>query len=176
MSSPGHSPTARESSRAPLLSCERGTTAIEFALIAPVFLSIVLAGLALGLALLARAQLDEATQKGVRAVQVGVATTQAQLKTAICNAIGGLIDCSGLMINLNSYNSLASMNTATPALTYDGSGHVTNNWAANFGPSGSIMVLQVMYQYPVLSGPLFNFASQGNGALLLASTQVFVQE
>jgi len=59
---------------------------------------------------------------------------------------------------------------------YNGSGAVTNTWNTQFGSAGSIMVLQVMYQYPMNSGILFNLASQSNGSDLMISTAVFVNE
>ncbi len=157
-------------------SCARGSTAIEFATLAPLYVGPILAGFALGVVLLARAQLDQAALAGMRAVQTGNATTQSQLQTAICGAIGGLLGCSNVMINLDSYTSLAAMNTSTPTLTYNANGTVSNTWSMSFGSPGSIMVLQLMYQFPIIGGPLLEFATQSNGSLLLASTQVFIEE
>ena len=159
-----------------LLSCEIGATAVEFALVMPVFIGTLLAGLQLSVIFLARAQLDQAAMIGMRAVLTGSATTQAQVQSALCGGVGGLLNCSNLMISLNTYTSLAAMNTSTPTLTYNGSGAVTNTWSTNFGAPGSMMVLQVGYQFPVIGGPLFYFATQSNGSILLTSTQVFVQE
>jgi hypothetical protein len=68
------------------------------------------------------------------------------------------------------------MQTSSPTLTYNGSGAVTNTWNANFGSTGSLMVLQVMYQFPVVGGPLFTFSTQSNGSNLMVSTAVFVNE
>jgi hypothetical protein len=107
---------------------------------------------------------------------VGTATTSTQLRTAMCGAIGGFFNCNNLMVNLNTYNSLSSMSTTTPTLSYNGSGAVSNTWAANFGSTGSIMVLQVMYQFPMIGTSLFNFATQNNGTDLLVSTAVFINE
>jgi Flp pilus assembly protein TadG len=159
-----------------LLSCANGATAVEFALVFPLLIGSLLAGLALGVVLLARAQLDEAAITGGRAVQTGSATTSAQVQSAICGAIGGLLTCSNVIFNLNTYTSLSAINTSTPTLTYNGSGALTNTSTTSFGSPRSIMVLQIMYQFPVIGGPLFNFATQSNGSILLTSTQVFVQE
>jgi len=42
------------------------------------------------------------------------------------------------------------------------------------GASGTDMLLVVMYPWPVFGGPLgLNFANLGNGAMLMASTQIF---
>ena len=106
----------------------------------------------------------------------GQITTSSQLQTQLCNNIGGIFSCSALMVSLSSYSSLSSMSTSTPTLTYNGSGAVTNSWNTSFGSHGSIMVLQVMYQYPMISGELFSFGTQSNGTNLMISTAVFVNE
>ena len=84
------------------------------------------------------------------------------------------------MISINSYASFSALQTAngtsTPTLNYNGSGAVSNTWSANFGTPGSIMVLQVMYQFPMIGASLFNFGTQANGTDLLISTAVFINE
>ena len=155
---------------------QSAVAAVEFAAISPFLIAIVLVSVMTGVIYMARSQLDAATETGARAVMVGTATTTAQLKSAICGEIGGFFNCNSLMINLNTYNSLSGMSTTTPALTYNGTGAVTNNWSSNFGGTGSIMVLQVMYQFPMVGTSLFNFATQANGTDLLISTAVFINE
>jgi Flp pilus assembly protein TadG len=155
---------------------QSAVAAVEFAAISPFLIAIVLISVMTGIIYMARSQLDSATQTGARAVMVGNATTSSQLQSAICGAIGGFFNCSSLMINLNTYSSLSSMSTTTPTLTYNGTGAVSNSWNANFGSAGSIMVLQVMYQFPMVGTSLFNFATQANGTDLLTSTAVFINE
>ncbi len=152
------------------------TAAIEFATVSPFFISIVLVSVMTGVIYMARSQLDTATQTGARAVMVGTATSSTQLQSAICNAIGGFFNCNNLMINLNQYSSLGAMQTTTPTLTYNDAGSVSNSWSTTFGGTGSIMVLQVMYQFPMIGTSLFNFATQANGTDLLISTAVFINE
>jgi Flp pilus assembly protein TadG len=159
-----------------LASDQSAVAAVEFATISPFLIAIVMVSVMTGVIFMARSQLDSATQTGARAVMVGTATTSAQLRTAMCGAIGGFFNCSSLLINLNTYNSLSAMSTSTPTLTYNGTGAVSNSWNANFGSAGSIMVLQVMYQFPMIGTSLFNFATQANGTDLLISTAVFINE
>jgi hypothetical protein len=68
------------------------------------------------------------------------------------------------------------MQTSTPTLTYNANGSVSNAWTTNFGTAGSLMVLQVMYQFPAIQGPLFSLSTQSNGTALMISTAVFVNE
>ena len=150
--------------------------AVEFAMISPFFIALVLITLMTCVIYMARSQLDAATQAGARAVMVGTATNSTQLQSAICGAVGGFFTCSNMMINLNTYANLGSMDASAPTVNYDGSGGVTNNWGASFGASGSILVLQVMYQFPMIGTNLFNLATQANGTDLLISTAVFIHE
>jgi Flp pilus assembly protein TadG len=159
-----------------LATDQSAVAAVEFAAISPFLISIVLVSVMTGVIYMARSQLDAATETGARAAMVGNATTKAALQTAICNEIGGFFNCPSLMINLNVYTSLAGMTTTTPVLTYNGAGAVTNSWNSNFGGTGSIMVLQVMYQFPMIGMNLFNLATQSNGTDLLISTAVYINE
>ena len=54
---------------------------------------------------------------------------------------------------------------------------MTNTWNYNTGNPGDIVVVQVMYQWPVVLGPLsFTLANLSNGNRLLVSTAVFKNE
>jgi Flp pilus assembly protein TadG len=159
-----------------LATDQSAVAAVEFATVSPFLIAIVLVSVMTGVIYMARSQLDSATQTGARAVMVGTATNTTQLRSAICGAIGGFFNCPTLMINLNTYSSLSAMSTSTPSLTYSGAGAVSNTWGTSFGSPGSIMVLQVMYQFPMIGTSLFNLATQANGTDLLVSTAVFINE
>jgi len=157
-----------------------GVSAVEFALLAPLFMGLVFVSLMISVLYLAKSELDAATQAAARLVMTGQATTSAQLQTGLCNNIGGIFTCGSFMVNLKSYSlsgfDSASTATATPTITYNADGTVSNNWGTSFGAVGSIMVLQVLYQFPVIGGSLFSFGSTSNGSALLISTAVFVNE
>ena len=54
---------------------------------------------------------------------------------------------------------------------------MTNSWNYNPGLSGKLMILRVMYQWPVVAGPLgLVFSDLANGTLFMSSTQVFQNE
>jgi hypothetical protein len=62
-------------------------------------------------------------------------------------------------------------------LTFDSKGKVTNGWTYAPGNPGDIVVVQVMYQWPVYLGPLgFDLSNLANGNRLLISTAVFKTE
>ena len=160
---------------------QNGAAAIEFALVAAPTIALVLAILQIGLVYFAEAALETTVEDTARLVLTGQAQseglTQSQFGQALCNKSPGLFTCSNFMINLQPAASFATINTAAPTLTFDSNGNVTNTWQYNPGNPGDIMVMQVMYQWPVFLGPLgFNLSNLSNGTRLLMSTAVFRNE
>ena len=158
-----------------------GTSAAEFAMVMPIFISIVLGIIQVAIVWFAKTELRSATETAARLVLTGQTNataynTQAKFLTALCANLPVVFQCSQVMINLAPQASISSVSTATPTLTYNSSGTVTNTFGYNTGTYGQIMVLQVLYQLPVVGAPLFNFSTQSNGSLLLTATVVFENE
>jgi hypothetical protein len=81
------------------------------------------------------------------------------------------------MVDVQTAPSFAGANTSTPTLTFDKSGNVTNAWQYQPGSPGDIVVVRVMYQWPVFLGPLaFNLSNLSNGKRLLVSSAAFKNE
>jgi hypothetical protein len=81
------------------------------------------------------------------------------------------------MVDVESAGSYSALNTATPTLTYDGSGNVTNAWVYNPGGPGDIVIMRVMYNWPVIGGPLaWGLSNQPGDQRLLIATTVFKNE
>ena len=66
--------------------CEDGGPAIEFAIIAPVFISVCLGVISLGYAFQVRNEMAHAVDAGIRKVMMNPAITDADLETAIKDA------------------------------------------------------------------------------------------
>ena len=125
--------------------------------------------------------LDVTTLQASRYILTGQAQnanyTQANFATYVCNNTFALFNCNNFMINVQNYNSFAAANTNTPTLTFNSQGQVTNTWNYSPGNAGNIVVVQIMYQWPLMLGPLgFNLANLSNGNLLLVSTIAFKNE
>lgn len=176
---------ARSASR--LRSCTsfisetRGATAVEFALVAAPFLALLLALLQTALVFFAGRVLDDVTEGASRYILTGQAQTSNMTQSGFANWVCGktyaLFSCSNFMVNVQNYASFAAANTSAPTLTFDSNGKVTNAWTYAPGNPGDIVVVQVMYQWPVYLGPLaFNLANLANGNRLLVSTAVFKNE
>jgi Flp pilus assembly protein TadG len=167
--------------------CRKGATAIEFALVAAPFLALLVATFETALVFFAGHVLDEVTEEASRYILTGQAQqsnmTQAQFLNYVCTGsntaalVSALFNCSKLMVNVQNYSDFASANTASPTLTFNANGTVSNTWNYAPGTPGSIVVVQVMYQWPIVLGPLnFNLSNLSNGNRLLVSTAVFKTE
>jgi Flp pilus assembly protein TadG len=167
--------------------CSKGASALEFALIAAPFLAMTVALLETALVFFASRVLDEVTEEGSRYIMTGQAQnssmTQSGFQNYLCTGantaalVSALFKCSGLMVNVQSYNSFSSASTASPTLTFNAQGAVDNTWSYSPGGPNSIVVVQVMYQWPIVLGPLgFNLSNLANGNRLLMSTAVFKNE
>ena len=158
-----------------------GATAVEFALVAAPFMAMLMALFQTALVFFASRVLDETTEMASRYILTGQAQqsnmTQAGFKTYVCGQTFALFNCNNFMINVQAYSSFSSASTSNPTLTYDGKGNVNNTWSYNTGNPGDIVVVQVMYQWPIVLGPLgFTLSNMGNGNRLLVSTAVFKNE
>lgn len=174
-------PTTKRRRWRAFLADRNGATAVEFALIAPAFIALLVALIQTFLVFFAQQLLEQVVNQSSRAILTGQAQaasmTQAQFATAVCSNVVILFDCSKMMIDVRVAGSWSSANTGAPALTFDGSGNVTNVWQFNPGNQGDIVVVRVMYQWPVFLGPLgFNLANQSNGKRLIMSSTAFMNE
>ena len=158
--------------------CDKGVNAIEFAFVVPIIIAILLATAQVGVIFIAQAYLNEVAEAGMRTVLTNQANnlTQDQFKSAICSNVTALFNCANLIVELEQAPSTAaSMSTAMPQ--FDANGNLTQPTTYTLAPAPAQMLLVVMYQWPVIGGPLgLNFGSLGNGAYLLVSTQVFMIE
>ncbi|MEZ2143078.1 TadE/TadG family type IV pilus assembly protein [Bradyrhizobium sp. DN5] len=159
----------------------RGATAVEFALVAVPFLALIIALIQTFLVFFAQQMLESVVRQSARLVMTGqvqsAQMTQAVFKQKVCDQIVILFNCSGLMVDMQVATSWTSANTAMPTLTFDGSGKVTNTWQYDPGDAGDIVVLRVMYVWPVVLGPLgFNLSNLSNGNRLIMSSAAFQNE
>jgi len=167
--------------RAAFVTDSRGATAVEFALVAAPFLALVVALIQTFLVFFAQELLESVVQKSSRLILTGQVQSQQMkqdaFKQAVCNQIVILFNCNGLMVDVQVATAWSSANTSTPTLTFKADGTVANSWQFNAGSIGDIVVVKVMYQWPVFLGPLgFNLANLSNGNRLIMASAAFQNE
>jgi Flp pilus assembly protein TadG len=138
-------------------AAQQGATAVEFALIAPAFLALLFAIIQTTLFLFAQQTLQNAAVTAGRQFMTGSAqtsgTTQTQFANIVCPLVSAIFTCSKLQIDVQAYNSFSAASTAAPAL-YDSNGNLQTTGTYSPGTQGQIMVVQLVYAWPIFGMPL----------------------
>jgi Flp pilus assembly protein TadG len=155
---------------------QQGATAVEFALIAPVFLALLIAIFETALFLFAQANLQNAAMQAGRLFMTGQAQngsmTQTQLQSAVCPMVQMIFTCGNLVIVVQTYASSASASTSAPQL-YNAQGKLNTGTYSPGGP-GDLMVVQIAYPWSLVTGPLgFTLANQSNGTSEIMGVTAF---
>lgn len=155
-----------------------GATAVEFALIAPPFFALLFAIFETTLFLFAQAALQNAANQAARMFMTGqvqnAGTTQSQFQTQICPLVSALFTCSNVMVNVASSSDASGISTTAPTLTYNSNGTVSNTWSYSLGTPGQLMVVQLVYQWPIVGIPLGSLLpGLGNGTTEMMGVAAF---
>ena len=140
------------------------------------FLALTFAILETAMVFFAGQTLEAATADSARLIMTGQAQAQgfsaAEFKNQVCARIFGLFDCAnGVSVDVKSYSSFASVNTAPPISNGDLN---TANMGYSPGEPGDIVVVSLYYKWPIYVSMLGNeLANLNGGNRLLAATSVF---
>lgn len=129
----------------------RGTTALEFAIVGPVFIAALLMAFDFAVQLAVDLALNYGTSAAARYAITGAvtgtsgssgsnATNDATIRNLIVSSTGGLLDPSRVMVTATSY--------ANPSSYAAGAGKVSGS----NGYSGSVVVYSITYTQPFLTG------------------------
>lgn len=157
----------------------RGSTAVEFALVAPMFFALLFAIIETAMVFFASQVLETATQDTARLILTGQAQnggfTQAQFKSSLCSRLTDLFDCAnGIYIDVKSYPTFRSVAITDPI---DSNKNFTNNMTYSPGSQGDVVVVRVFYQWPIFVTSLgYNIANLSNNKRLLSATAAFRNE
>lgn len=153
------------------LACERGAAALEFALVAPLFLALIMAVLQLALVYLGQAGLEGVAEASARLVESGQPQQEgwsaARFRQAVCGALPPFLSCNRLAIDVTGVAGLADV-AGLPA----GSG-------GDFAPGGpdALVVVRLRYVWPVgASPPGLALDNQPGGGRLLLATRILRTE
>lgn len=156
-----------------------GSAAVEFGLVAVPFVSLTFAIIETGLVFFAGQVLETATQDTSRLILTGQAQTQnmtaAQFKEKLCSRLTAMIACDGVSIDVRTATSFAGANYNAPK---DAGGNLdTSSNTFQPGQPGSVVVVRVMYEWPVLVRSFgLDLSDLPNGKRLLIATSVFQNE
>jgi len=152
---------------------ESGGAAVEFALMAVPFLAVLMAIVESAVVLLAGQVLQTATTSAARQIMTGQAQnagwSASQFKTYVCNSLTAMFDCGKLNIDVRDFPAgFSSVNL--PSVT-NPNGTLTNNYSYQTGGPGDIVVVRLIYQWPILASGLGIglVTSAGNTNTLIAT-------
>lgn len=158
---------------------DEGVAAVEFAFVAGPFLFLLFAIIEVAMVFFAGQVLETATSSASRLILTGQAQQQnfdqSAFKNEICRQTNVLMDCGGIGVDVRTYASFGAAGQSRPT---DSSGAVNyGSMTYNAGSGGDIVVVRVVYQWPVLM-PSFGMqvGDLPNGKRLLMATAAFRNE
>ncbi len=190
---PSHAPTrfTFRKALARFRGNRRGSAAVEFALVAPMFFGLLFAIIETALAFFSGQVLETIAQDSARAILTGqaqaqggsvaacqttpnsvTACDQTTFKNFVCSKIPALFECSKLYVDVVSTSSFGTLN-----LTNYGNSCSFNptGMQYNAGGSGQVVVVRLFYQWPlVVTGLGLNIGCSNKR--LLVATAAFKNE
>lgn len=158
----------------------RGSAAVEFALVAPVFFALLFAIIETAIVFFAGQVLETVTQNSARSILTGQTqtagyTTQAQFLTnVVCPQIPALLTCANVSVSVQSSTTFSSLIIPSQ---FDANGNCVP--PTNFSPGGpgDTVVVQLSYQWPLfVTGLGYNIANCSGSKRLLVATAAFQNE
>jgi Flp pilus assembly protein TadG len=162
-----------------LLQQQDGSAAVEFAMVAAPFIALLFAIVETSIVFFASQSLEAAAADSARLVMTGQAQSQgfdaAKYKEAVCAKIYAIFNCNGGMtVDVRTFASFSSVDTAKPV---DANGNVNLNAQYQPGGPGDIVLVRLLYQYPVwvnLFG--YSLSNVSGGKHLMVATSAFRNE
>ena len=158
---------------------QRGSAAVEFALVAPLFFALLFAIIETSMVFFASQSLETALQDSARMIMTGQAQTakltkQSFKKDVVCSHVNALFDCTnGIYVDVQSYSTFSSVAISDPIT----GGNFVDNTQYNPGGPGDIVVVRLFYQWPLfVTGLGYNIANLSGSKRLLSATAAFKNE
>lgn len=165
----------------PLGSDRSASVVVEFAIVASLFIILILIILEFGLLLFARAALDSGTQSAARTIQIG---KPSAFPAALCKQLPVFMNCDRLSYYVQQGSSFGAMN---PTVSYNANGVLNNGSAQTYpaipSPTGTApsavpatpyVIVQVSYKWTYLTNLISTVMSAPG--VILVSTAAFEHE
>jgi Flp pilus assembly protein TadG len=158
----------------------RGSAAVEFALVAPVFFALLFAIIETAIVFFAGQALEMGTQDSARLMLTHQAQdsgmTETQFKTDLCNRIAVLFNCTGNLANITVDVKVFPPGTAITITDPIVSGNLTGPFTYLLPPNNApnTVVVRAFYQWPLyVTGLGYNIANLNGSQRLLSATAAF---
>lgn len=157
----------------------KGASALEFAIVAPIFLALLFAIIETALMFFASQVLETVTQDAAREIMTGQAQgagmSQSQFATYVCGQVPALFNCNNITIDVQSYSSFSQISFPNQI---DSHGNlITSNLGYNPGGPGCTVLVRVFYPWQLfVTGLGYNISNFGNNQRLLTAAAAFQNE
>ncbi|HEY5209124.1 MAG TPA: TadE/TadG family type IV pilus assembly protein [Stellaceae bacterium] len=154
-------------------------TGLEFAMVGPIFLLLILGVLENGLTLWTQSVLDNATRDAARLTLTGQSQNGGtSFATQLCNEVSGLMKCSALQYRIQTGSTFAGISSTISGTgsTYSGfSAYPTAITGASLGSPGDDVLVQVVYTRTYIV-PWVGHMMSASGSERLVATAAFENE
>lgn len=159
----------------------RGSAAVEFALVAPVFFALLFAIIETGIMFFADQILETTTQNSVRQILTGQAQSANYPKWTdfrdgvVCGQIPAVLTCANVYVSVQSSSQFSSV-TINNMIGGDGC-FDSSSLGYNPGGPGDTVVVQLYYAWPLfVTGLGYNISTLCGNQRLLVATAAFKNE
>jgi Flp pilus assembly protein TadG len=173
----------KQSRRRGFIKSRNGSSAVEFAIIAPIFLALTFAILEAGFFFFIQSATEAANAKAARLIRTGQAQAGGFDKAAffdeVCDVVKLFGDCNTrLTVEVKRYNSFAGLAADAGAATCrDANQAAIDAMDYQAGASREIIRVRVCYMHKALTpGIGLNLAKAQNGEVKMISTSIFRNE
>ena len=157
---------------------QKGSTAVEFAIVALPFFSLMFAIFDVSLVYFATSALENGVASAAREIRTGQAQinnlTSVQFRDLVCARIAPLMSCgNNLVIDIRKFTNFGSI---TFPVAVDANGNFTNNAQYQIGVAGDVIVVRAYYSWPMLTPVGSRYVTMANGKRLLTVSAAFRNE
>ncbi|MCW8915936.1 MAG: pilus assembly protein [Magnetovibrio sp.] len=168
----------------------QGVVALEFALIAPVFLYLLMGILEVSILLFVNSVVDGAAQSAARKIRTGEAQqsgdTETAFRTELCASITSIYDCNDIELDVSTHSTFSSVSipdvkvNGNGDLVYvdgdsDDSNDVLYVASVTAGGASEISVVHVIYSWDFATPMIGELVGDGS-SISLFTTVVFRNE
>ncbi len=159
----------------------RGAAALEFAIVALPFITLILGVMEVAFDLFVQGTLDAAVDQAARSVQTGAVqgssgeSSKQFAAAAVCPALGAWLSCSQIVVGIEPVPSGSNYFTNPATLTLAGAA----GGAICTGVGGQMVLIQAWYLGPTIAGGLIPyFSTKYNGSVVhvTSASAAFVNE
>lgn len=157
---------------------ESGSVAMEFALTAIPFFTLLFAIIEAGMIFFINAELDNALSDVARLIRTGEAQTTSmtatQLIQNVCDEVVMVSNCTtNVKIDVRTFSTFASVNFPPPV---DADGNIVNTLQFSMGNAGDIVLIRIYYIWNIVSPLPIGLANNTAGTRLIQSSVAFRNE